>query len=88
MRADSMTEPDNLSIKIRELMDWNTIAWRRIADPLVTTFERRESRNHLETCEDELRRCLAMMSERFRARGEAKIRSNAEPNFRLLAVDF
>jgi hypothetical protein len=83
-----MTEPDNLSIKIRELMDWHTIAWRRIADPLVTTFERREIRNHLETCNDELRRCLAIMSERIRARGHAKVRKPAEPKFRLLAVDF
>jgi hypothetical protein len=36
-RADSMTEPDHLSIKIRELMDWQTVAWRRVADRNVTT---------------------------------------------------
>jgi hypothetical protein len=64
-----MTEPDDLSIKIRELMDWQTVAWRRVADPDVTTFERREIRNHVKTCNDELRRCLAMKAERFRARG-------------------
>jgi hypothetical protein len=84
-----MTEPDNLSIKIRELMDWQTIAWRRIADPMVTTFERREMRNHLKACEEELRRCLAIMSERFRARGAAEVRDRpAELKFRLLAAEF
>ena len=84
-----MTEPDNLSIKIRELMDRQTIAWRRIADPVVTTFERREMRNHLKACEEELRRCLAIMSERFRARGAAEVRDRpAELKFRLLATEF
>ena len=88
-RADSMTEPDNLSIKIRELMDWQTVAWRRVADPDVTMFERREIRNHVKTCNDELRRCLAMKAERFRARGAAEVRGRAvDIRFRLLAAEF
>jgi hypothetical protein len=85
----SMTEPDNLSIKIRELMDWQTVAWRRVADPDVTTFERREIRNHVKTCDDELRRCLAIKSERFRARGAVEVRGRAvDIKFRLLATEF
>ena len=64
--ADSMTEPDILSIKIHELKDWQTVAWRRIADPLVTAFERREIRNHIKESDGELRRCLGIMSERLR----------------------
>jgi hypothetical protein len=77
-----MTEPDHLSIKIRELMDWQVVAWRRVADPDVTTFERREVRNHVKTCDDELRRCLTMRAERFGARdvGEVWVR--------LLATEF
>jgi hypothetical protein len=87
--GDSMTEPDHLSIKIRELMDWQTVAWRRVADPDVTTFERREIRNHVKTCNDELRRCLAMKAERFRARGVTEVRGRAENiRFRLLAAEF
>ena len=35
-----MVEPDILNAKIRELTDWQTIAWRRIANPSVTRFER------------------------------------------------
>jgi hypothetical protein len=84
-----MTEPDHLSIKIRELMDWQTVAWRRVADPDVTMFERREIRNHVKTCNDELRRCLAMRAERFRARGAAEVRGRAvDIRFRLLAAEF
>jgi hypothetical protein len=84
-----MTEPDHLSIKIRELMDWEAVAWRRDADPDVTTFERREIRNHVKTCEDELRRCLAIKAERFRARGAAGVQGRAvDIRFRLLATEF
>ena len=42
-----MTEPDILSRKINELKRWQTLAWQRIADPLMTAFERREMRNHI-----------------------------------------
>jgi hypothetical protein len=61
-----MTEPDILSRKIHELRDWQTVAWRRVADPLLTTFERREIRNHIKESNAELRRCLGMMSDRLR----------------------
>jgi hypothetical protein len=53
---------------------------------MVTTFERREIRNHVKTCNDELRRCLAIKAERFSARGAAEVRGRAENiRFRLLA---
>ena len=42
------------------------VAWRRVADPLLTAFERREIRNRIKDSDEELRRCLAMMSERLR----------------------
>jgi hypothetical protein len=83
-----MTEPDILNRKIRDLMDWETIAWRRISDPSVTTFERREIRNHLKVCEEELRHCLAIQSERIRARRAAEIRDTPVPKFRVLATKF
>jgi hypothetical protein len=63
-----MTEPDVLTSKIRGLQDWQTVAWRRIADPSITVYERREVRNHLKEAEAELRRCLDMMAERVRFR--------------------
>jgi hypothetical protein len=42
-----MIESDLLHRKIRELKDWQTMAWRRIADPSITVYEGREVRNHL-----------------------------------------
>ena len=63
-----MTEPDVLTSKIRELQDWQTVAWRRIANPSITVYERREVRNHLKDAEAELHRCLDMMAERVRFR--------------------
>jgi len=84
-----MTEPDTLSAKIRELMAWQAIAWKRIADPAVTTFERREIRNSLRACEEEARRCLAISSERIRARAEAEARARPEElKFRVLAPEY
>jgi hypothetical protein len=83
-----MTEPDILNRKINELKDWQTLAWRRIANPLVTAFERREIRNHIKESDEELRRCLAMMSGRlrFRVRGVEDVGDSlAKPKFRLLA---
>jgi hypothetical protein len=83
-----MTEIDVLSRKIQDLKDWQTVAWRRIADPAVTTFERREVRNHLKESDVELRRCLGMMSDRLRFSAmPVKDVSNslADIKFRLLA---
>jgi len=83
-----MTEPDILGRKINELKRWQTLAWQRIADPLMTAFERREMRNHIRESEAELRRCLAMMSERLRFRPrpvEPVGDSLAELKFRLFA---
>ncbi|HEY2104409.1 MAG TPA: hypothetical protein VGH29_01410 [Candidatus Binataceae bacterium] len=83
-----MTEPDILSRKIRELKDGQSVAWRRVADPYLTAFERREIRNHIKESEAELRHCLAMMSDRLRFRPrptEVVGDSLADLRFRLLA---
>ncbi len=83
-----MNEPDSLSRKIRDLKDWQTAAWRRIADPLLTTIERREIRYHLRDSEFELRHYLDLMSEQlsFRPAAAEKVGdSHAKLQFRLLA---
>jgi hypothetical protein len=82
-----MNDPDILSRKIRELKVWQTAAWRRIADPLLTTIERRELRYHLRDSEFELRHYLDMMSERlsFRPAPAEKVGDSlAKLQFRLL----
>jgi len=58
-----MTEPDILARKIQELKEWQRVAWRRIASPSVTQFERREIRNHIKESNEALRQYLKMMSE-------------------------
>jgi hypothetical protein len=83
-----MTEPDTLNRKIRELRDWQSIAWRRVADPYLTSFERREIRNHIRDSDVELRRYLGMMAERLRFRPrptEDVGDSLANLQFRILA---
>ena len=83
-----MHEPEILSRKIRELRNGQTIAWRRIADPMLTTFERREVRNQLRESGAELRHCLELMSDRLRFRTgpvEEVGNSLARIQFRLLA---
>ena len=85
-----MTEPDILSRKIRELTNWQTVAWRRLAEPLLTAFERREIRNHMKESDAELHRCLGMMSDRLRFQARAERAgivgdSLASLKFRLLA---
>ena len=60
-----MTEPDILGRKIDELKESQRVAWRRVADPLLTAFERREIRNHIRDSGAELRGYLGMISERL-----------------------
>jgi hypothetical protein len=82
-----MTEPDILSRKVDELKEWQRVAWRRIADPLVTEFERREIRNHIKESDEELRYYLGMVSERLRLQAQTVEDvgdSLAKINFRLL----
>jgi hypothetical protein len=85
----TMIEPDALSRKIHELKESQRVAWQRVADPMLTAFERREIRNQIRESEGDLRQSLAVMSERlrFRARPVEDVRDNlARPNFRLLAL--
>jgi hypothetical protein len=82
-----MTEADLLNRKIDELKQWQMVAWRRIADPLLTPFERREIRNHIKESDLALRHCLTMMSERlrFHPRSVANVGNTlAKLNFRLI----
>jgi hypothetical protein len=84
-----MAEPDVLNRKIYELKEWQTVAWRRVADPFVTEYERREIRNHIKESNGELRHCLRMMDERLRF--QTRIAKDgggsdlAKPEFRILA---
>jgi hypothetical protein len=84
-----MTEPDVLSRNIRALQELQRAAWQHLADPALTTFERRETRNQIKQSGAELRSYLEMMSERTRFRPrpveELAVSSLDQFEFRLLA---
>lgn len=82
-----MTEPDVLSRDIDALKALQRDAWRELASPSLTTFDRREIRNRIRQSEVELRTHLKMMSERLRFRPEpveVVEDSLAKLNFRFL----
>ena len=65
-RTEPEIESDLLSQKIEELKQWQRLAWRRIADPQITPFERSKLRDHLRESDSALRQCLTMMYEQIR----------------------
>ena len=81
-----MTEPDVLSSEIGVLMALQRQAWRELASPELTQFDRREIRNRIRQSEVDLRGFLNMRTERLRFQPrpvEAPIDSLATINFRF-----
>jgi hypothetical protein len=82
-----MTEPEILD-QIHTLQRWLKTAWRRLGDPALTTFERRELRNQMKEADAALRQYLVLSSELKSAqwrKGRAEIRTFARPDLRFLA---
>jgi transposase len=81
-----MMETDILSHEITALMAQQRAAWRELAKPELTQFDRRELRNRIRQAEVELRDFLKMRTERLRFRPRAvepPIDSLANIAFRL-----
>jgi hypothetical protein len=81
-----MTEPDVLSSEIGVLMALQREAWRELASPELTQFDRREIRNRIRQSGVDLRSYLNMRTERLRFQSrpvEAPIDSLATINFRF-----
>lgn len=81
-----MTEPDVLSSEIGVLMALQRDAWRELASPELTQFDRREIRNRIRQSGVELRDFLKMRTERLRFQprpAAPPIDSLATINFRL-----
>jgi len=82
-----MTEPDALVRDIDVQKALQRAAWRELASPALTTFDRREIRNRIRQSEAELRLSLQIMSQRLRYRPrqlEEVGDSLANINFRIL----
>jgi len=82
-----MSEPEILE-NISTLQRWLAAAWRRLGDPALTTFEKRELRNQMKQADSALRKCLAVATElksAQKAGGKADGRSFARPELKFLA---
>jgi len=82
-----MTERE-IQHHIATLQGWLADAWRRLGDPSITLFDKRELRNQMKQADTALRRCLALSVElksAQRKRGTADVRAFAKPDLRFLA---
>jgi hypothetical protein len=59
-----MTEPDDLLRTMDGLKELLRVAWSKLADPLLTSFDRREARNQIRQHSAELRRYLQAIEAR------------------------
>jgi hypothetical protein len=80
--------PEDLDHDVVALKAWLRTAWRLVAEPSITPFERRELRNYMKEAEAALRSGLRQLSVRDKARFEAE-RSFAARRFefRILNLD-
>jgi hypothetical protein len=84
-----MIDTNALNRKIYELKEVQRTAWRQLADPALTTFERREVRNQIRASNSELKYHLQTMSECLRSRVNSPAESAdfGRPNLRLFIMD-
>ena len=82
-----MTDSDALSRDIHALKELQRVAWGQLADPSLTTFDRREVRNRIRQSEADLRTYLQMRSERPVQPIQNAGRRHAKPEFRLMVAD-
>ena len=84
-----MTELEVLDRNTQGLKELLRVAWRDLANPSLTPFERREARNQINQYGAELRRHLQLIeAERNRARkqlAQGAAQGVGKPNFRILA---
>jgi hypothetical protein len=62
---------DTLDEDLLALKEWLSGAWRRLSDPSLTSFERRELRNYMQPANDALRAGLKRIVDRSRAHRQA-----------------
>jgi hypothetical protein len=80
-----MIDLEVLDRNILDLKEWLNGAWRHLAKPTLTKFERRELRNEMKQCNIELRRCLEIVrNERARRQQQA----SANQRSQVIHVDF
>ena len=79
-----MSEPE-IQNQIVTLQRWLASAWRRLGDPSLTPFDKRELRNQMKQADLALRQCLTLSSElksAQRTKGREASRTFAKPDLR------
>lgn len=81
-----MTELE-LRNHIATLQRYLDSAWRRLSDPALTRYDRRELRNQMKQADGALRRCLGLVSQVAPAQGRGGNDNGrfARPDLRFLA---
>ena len=80
--------PDTLDQDVQALKDWLRSAWRSLASPSITPFERREIRNYMKEADAALRAGLQKVAAREKARKEGFANPWAQsPDFRILKIE-
>jgi hypothetical protein len=79
-----MNQPEMFDHDVRALQEWLRTAWRQLGDPSLTTFARRELRNQMKQCSDDLKALLQRM-EAQRPPVRDSGRPLAPPALRILA---
>ena len=80
-----MINLEALDRTILDLKEWLNGAWRHLAKPSLTKFERRELRNEMKQCNIELRRCLELVRSE---RANRQKQSSASQRSQVIHVDF
>ena len=80
---------DTVDRDVQALKEWLRRAWRTLADPTLTSYERRELRNYMKEANVGLRAGLKQISERdaIRRRSVNDILTVRRPDFRILQLD-
>jgi hypothetical protein len=73
---------------VRALKEGIRGAWRRLADPALTSFDRRETRNYMKEAESALSAGLKRAADRERSRREVETANFAKRlDFRIFRLD-
>jgi hypothetical protein len=81
---------DTLERDVQALKEWLGQAWRYLAEPSLTRFERQELRNQIKQTDAELRACLQRLTAQNQARSRGAEQASAttvpRPGFRILNI--
>ncbi len=79
---------DSLERDVQALKEWLREAWRYLAEPSLTRFERQEVRNQMKQTDAELRACLQRLADRQTQAKTGDVSTAAgvlpRPGFRIL----